>query len=1614
MMETPIYLNSLTCNNGPSQNLTTSFNPVMRLDPNREYFLALDEIAMSYSWYNVSSSYDNNKLKYSNDSGTTWHEIELPDGNFAYSELNAYVQRELEGSKHSKTGITIKFVPALFKVLIGLEDGFQIDLQTGNFADLIGFTKKVVTTTSYGEKSPDITRSVDDIYIRTNIISESVVGEGEGIFDTLKNVGTKIATKLTGKAAKEIAQKAATKVFEKGAEQIGEKTGQLIGEKIYDKFSKTDKPKVTQSPQVTQHEVSQITSEWKEDKANNNYQQKDGYKFTVDTSTASETVADWHNAYFEMDFKLTKMDNTTYGAADAAATINGGFSLIKDIKVDFESVRVLDLPSANHAANVKNLTEFTEEHSRKVGPRQFHYPDTTTGAVIQKYTTLALDGNAQNFAPTDKSYYNEGFTKRKTLLATGAENNIHLPLNRFGFFESLEEQLAPNAKVTIDVWLEDDADVLFRANAAAAGRYIVTKFRLWVPIIKMTESGRNVFLDNFLKPHRWSYLREEIVVSGPLRQGNGTLRITNAVRRPRHVFIWVLNAAKFNDQEQNMFVFNTFNIANARYFTKAQLRVQNGEKYPDQQLDPSTELTRAWTYLADYVKLISNNLFGPTIDVKQFQDLYGILYFDLTRQSSELLKVTTGLDFEYSLNNTTNADYHIYALILNEEEISVEVMDNQRRKLAKAFNEKSPITLRLSHNELTGSDEMMLTQTQIKKIQKAMSSGKGVDLKISKTQIKKVAQKGGSLFSSLLTLSAKLLPKAMNLATKALPGLATGALSSLGNFATDKILGAGQSGGFIIPNSKIQQLITHKNLLTAKQKQDILNALQSGDDLKMKPTKKQSGGFLGTLLASIGVPILLKALTGSGMQNRGLHLSGKTGRGMQNRPIWFPPYLGESIPTIGRGGKKQKGQDYLKIPNFGGVISRDHIKDCKAGHSFVINLNESDEPGSHWVAMVFGSDLILYFDSFGLDPPQEVLMLCKKHRVNYAFNNTHYQSLTSVLCGYYCLFFLNETSRRQEGASKEGPEGPPGPKGQKGDTGSQGPSGSKGDAGPQGPRGPAGSKGDVGPQGPRGPAGSKGDVGPQGPRGPAGSKGDVGPQGPRGPAGSKGDVGPQGPRGPAGSKGDRHLKGLLDISTLSNANQQYVDNVKKTVSSFRNIDDKQLLDARKRKIINLPDSFADNDEAVSKKYVDRCSTNITNLANTKVNKSGDTMTGNLAMGSNKVTSNHTASEDNDLVNRKFVEARFAQSLAASTLSNDLTYIMSSNGEFSDEDDITGKPITDQKVIYETNKRTKPFELSLDTSKGFYSSRFGINLYSADRAEYTLVCEMCWDSKKIDSSSVTLTATSAVETISTQRTNRFSNHVVSLIHFTKWSNTTPNYLMFDIVMKNKSGQSYDQKLPIWVIIYGSEGYHNSIPKSVWTSWYSFVSGGVHINSALTLANQPSVASSAVTKKYVDDIKTTLQTKINSKATKTALTNATKKIWYRGNCAHNNSTQARFYVNGASDHTTYVSQSANADFTVNGSDNTKLTIKNAGMYLMTYTDGIKSKHLSHLRFILSNPFLTTSNGILVALPNTRSAWTTLANTVLLYFQANTSLSIATDNSNTQLDGTDDSYLMIVKQD
>ena len=191
--------------------------------------------------------------------------------------------------------------------------------------------------------------------------------------------------------------------------------------------------------------------------------------------------------------------------------------------------------------------------------------------------------------------------------------------------------------------------------------------------------------------------------------------------------------------------------------------------------------------------------------------------------------------------------YHPYKVNLSK---------GQKSKLGRAFKANSALTLRLSAKQTSGNDELMLTANQIKRIAKAAALGKGVEIKISKTQIRKVMKQGGSLFSAIIPLARSLAPTlAKTLGLSALAGLASEGASQV----VKKISGKGtMTGGFLIPQNKIQKLIDNKHLLTNKQKQDILTALQSGGQVVVKPSKKQSGGLLGTMLASIGIPLVLE------------------------------------------------------------------------------------------------------------------------------------------------------------------------------------------------------------------------------------------------------------------------------------------------------------------------------------------------------------------------------------------------------------------------------------------------------------------------------------------------------------------------------------------------------------------------------------------------------------------------------------------------------------------------------------------------------------------------------------------------------------------------------------
>ena len=595
--------------------------------------------------------------------------------------------------------------------------------------------------------------------------------------------------------------------------------------------------------------------------------------------------------------------------------------------------------------------------------------------------------------------------------------------------------------------------------------------------------------------------------------------------------------------------------------------------------------------------------------------------------------------------------------------------------------------------------------------------------------------------------------------------------------------------------------------------------------------------------------------------------------------------------------------------------------------------------------------------------------------------------------GFWDGSHQSHSNGKETGSAGEqtGPPGPPGSQGAKGDKGdrgpagaqgAQGPQGAKGDSGPQGPkgdRGPAGAQGAQGPQGPQGPKGEKGDRGPagagagaqgaQGPQGPQGPKGDKGDKGDRGPAGAQGAQGSQGPQGPKGDSGPQGPKG-----------------------------DKGPAGAQGAQGPQGPQG-PKGDKG------DRGSAGLRGQQGVGFNL---TSGGDYDIGSKKLVNCGDATGNKDVVNKqqmeKYVNDNLSHSISTN-LKNDFLYIMNPNpGKtqvFSLEEDIKWGGFVD-KNLHNSVKYTAKFILTLDAAKGYYSSRLGVNMHPIARGEYTLVCEMLWDSNKIDKDNVTITATSSIETVSRQRLNKFDNHVRSIIHFHKWNNPSPpNDLQLDIHMKNKLSQAYDANLPVYIVIYGSKGYHNDIPTSVWDrAW--FIEKGVFTFTEEVVVPKPANPGNPVTKYYLEKY---LDGRVP------------RKIWYRGTLAHNNSTSVAFHVNGTTQFNKKVKQSYNLDFTVNSSDTSKIYVKHPGMYMVSYTDGVNADNISGFLEVTLSSFnvFTTDGKIRLNIEDTKTNWKTMNYSFLVYFNANTWMQINTSSPNIKLgQRADYNRLLMIKMD
>ena len=162
-------------------------------------------------------------------------------------------------------------------------------------------------------------------------------------------------------------------------------------------------------------------------------------------------------------------------------------------------------------------------------------------------------------------------------------------------------------------------------------------------------------------------------------------------------------------------------------------------------------------------------------------------------------------------------------------------------------------------------------------------------------------------------------------------------------------------------------------------------------------TKEQKGGFLSTLLGTLGASLLGNLLSGKGTARarEGIVRAGY-GSSIKKKAL-IPPH-----PLTNFEIKKY----YENEPRINGVYSRANLHKTIKNGAYIICLDESTNVGTHWIALYVKNNEVIYFDSFGVEHVPKEIKKFTGHK-NTKTNISRTQADNSIMCGYFCIGFID-------------------------------------------------------------------------------------------------------------------------------------------------------------------------------------------------------------------------------------------------------------------------------------------------------------------------------------------------------------------------------------------------------------------------------------------------------------------------------------------------------------------------------------------------------------------------------------------------------------------------------
>ena len=396
---------------------------------------------------------------------------------------------------------------------------------------------------------------------------------------------------------------------------------------------------------------------------NTQHQVKTGYKFTINDRSS---FYDWYNAYFEVQFQLqTLAAGQSYADASRITVINNSHSLIKHLMIKSAGKIVYDTDNLHNVTFVKNLLEYSDDFSRSVAKNSLWYLDT--------------DASTENT--------NIGYEARRLLtkaaaddaLNVGRDVNVLIPLNRWSFFEELNDKMLVPMQLQFNIELNSDDEMVHKAHAVDPARVVINRFILWVPRFTPRDSMYDKFVSSFLKETEWKYMREMYNVSAPTNT-SGFIQISSSIDNVKHIFVYLKhNYRDANDHRQaemSPYTMNTFSLPGGASLSNCRLEYGNGVFYPETEYDSDSKV-RIFNDVMAYAMRKNDYNTGTQLNTANYNSLYPLIYFDLTYQSEKVTRDPKQLIFRYRLSANTNQNFAVHAVILYEEILKIDKIGNE-------------------------------------------------------------------------------------------------------------------------------------------------------------------------------------------------------------------------------------------------------------------------------------------------------------------------------------------------------------------------------------------------------------------------------------------------------------------------------------------------------------------------------------------------------------------------------------------------------------------------------------------------------------------------------------------------------------------------------------------------------------------------------------------------------------------------------------------------------------------------------------------------------------------------------------------------------------------------